>query len=64
LLQRFVENRGMRFPESETRAVDHETEMFPQADAAYQTMLSIPLFTAMSDFDQDRVITALGEVLT
>ena len=38
-------------------------EMFPQADAAYQTMLSIPLFTAMSDADQDRVITALGEVL-
>jgi dTDP-4-amino-4,6-dideoxygalactose transaminase len=39
-------------------------EMFPQADAAYQTMLSIPLFTAMSDADQDRVIAALGEVLT
>jgi len=38
-------------------------EMFPQADAAYQAMLSIPLFTAMSDADQDRVITALGEVL-
>lgn len=38
-------------------------EMFPHADAAYQTMLSIPLFTAMSDADQDRVITALGEVL-
>ena len=37
--------------------------MFPQADAAYQTMLSIPLFTAMSDADQDRVISALGEVL-
>lgn len=38
-------------------------EMFPQADAAYQAMLSIPLFTAMSDADQDRVIAALGEVL-
>ena len=38
-------------------------EMFPQADAAYETMLSIPLFTAMSDADQDRVITALTEVL-
>ncbi len=38
-------------------------EMFPQADAAYQTMLSIPLFTAMSDADQDRVIVALVEVL-
>ncbi len=38
-------------------------DMFPQADAAYQTMLSIPLFTAMSDADQDRVIAALREVL-
>lgn len=38
-------------------------EMFPKADAAYQSMLSIPLFTAMSDADQDRVITALREVL-
>jgi dTDP-4-amino-4,6-dideoxygalactose transaminase len=37
--------------------------MFPQADAAYQAMLSIPLFTAMSDADQDRVVFALGEVL-
>lgn len=38
-------------------------EMFPQADEAYKTMLSIPLFTAMRDADQDRVISALGEVL-
>lgn len=38
-------------------------EMFPRADEAYQRMLSIPLFTAMSDADQDRVIAALGEVL-
>ena len=37
--------------------------MFPQADEAYQTMLSIPLFTAMSDTDQDRVIAALHELL-
>ena len=37
--------------------------MFPQADAAYQTMLSIPLFTAMTDADQERVIAALREVL-
>jgi dTDP-4-amino-4,6-dideoxygalactose transaminase len=40
-----------------------EPEMFPEADAAYQRMLSIPLFTAMSDADQDRVIAALNEVL-
>ncbi len=38
-------------------------EMFPRADEAYQRMLSIPLFTAMTDADQDRVIDALGEVL-
>jgi dTDP-4-amino-4,6-dideoxygalactose transaminase len=37
--------------------------MFPQADAAYQAMVSIPLFTAMSDSDQERVIAALHEVL-
>ena len=39
-------------------------EMFPQADQAYQTMISIPLFTAMTDSDQDRVIAALNDVLT
>ncbi len=38
-------------------------EMFPQADAAYRSMISIPLFTAMSDADQTRVITALHEAL-
>ena len=38
-------------------------KMFPHADAAYQSMISIPLFTAMSDADQDRVIAALHEVL-
>ena len=37
--------------------------MFPEADAAYQAMISIPLFTAMSDSDQDRVIAALHEGL-
>ncbi len=38
-------------------------EQFPQADAAYQAMLSLPLFTAMSDAQQDRVIAALHELL-
>jgi dTDP-4-amino-4,6-dideoxygalactose transaminase len=37
--------------------------MFPHADAAYRSMISIPLFTAMSDDDQTRVIEALHEVL-
>ena len=39
------------------------SEMFPAADAAYLSMVSIPLYTAMSDADQDRVIDALREVL-
>lgn len=39
-------------------------EMFPVADKAYETMLSIPLYTAMSDDDQARVIDALREALT
>ncbi|GDY35258.1 DegT/DnrJ/EryC1/StrS aminotransferase family protein [Acidovorax sp. NB1] len=38
-------------------------QMFPHAETAYQSMISIPLFTAMSDADQDRVIAALHEVL-
>jgi dTDP-4-amino-4,6-dideoxygalactose transaminase len=38
-------------------------EQFPQADAAYQAMLSLPLFTAMQDCDQNRVIAALQEEL-
>ena len=38
-------------------------EMFPHSEAAYQRMLSIPLFTAMDDSDQDRVIAALHELL-
>lgn len=38
-------------------------DMFPQADMAYQKMLSIPLYTAMTDQDQDRVIQALIEAV-
>ncbi len=37
--------------------------MFPYADAAYRAMVSIPLFTAMSDDDQGRVIAALQDIL-
>ena len=36
---------------------------FPHAEAAYQRMLSIPLFTAMTDAEQTRVIDALGAIL-
>ena len=34
-------------------------DMFPVTDKAYQAMLSIPLYTAMSDEQQDRVIQVL-----
>ena len=40
-----------------------EPSMFPRADAAYLSMVSIPLFTAMSDDAQDQVVDALHEVL-
>jgi dTDP-4-amino-4,6-dideoxygalactose transaminase len=39
-------------------------EMFPNADAAYQSMISIPLYTRMSDDDQTRVISALHTILS
>jgi len=39
-------------------------DMFPVTDKAYQTMLSVPLYTAMSDEQQDRVIQVLREALT
>ena len=38
-------------------------QMFPEAEKAYNSMLSIPLFTKMSDHDQDRVIHALHILL-
>lgn len=38
-------------------------EMFPIADKAYLNMLSIPLYTAMTDEQQDRIISALNEAL-
>ncbi|MDR2011515.1 MAG: DegT/DnrJ/EryC1/StrS family aminotransferase [Rhodanobacter sp.] len=36
-----------------------KSEQFPVAEKAYQRMVSIPLFTAMSDSEQERVIAAL-----
>ena len=38
-------------------------EQFPVADRAYQRMVSLPLFTAMSEAEQDRVIAALRAAL-
>jgi len=38
-------------------------DMFPETDKAYMSMVSIPLYTAMSEEQQDRVIQALHEAL-
>lgn len=38
-------------------------EQFPEADAAYQSMLSLPLYTRMTDGDMQRVIANLQELL-
>lgn len=38
-------------------------DMYPETDKAYLSMVSIPLYTAMSDEQQDRVIQALHEAL-
>jgi len=38
-------------------------EQFPVAEACYDSMLTLPLYTKMSDADQDRVIRALRELL-
>ncbi len=39
-------------------------EAFPVAEASYQTMLSLPLYTRMLDAGQDRVVAALDELLS
>jgi dTDP-4-amino-4,6-dideoxygalactose transaminase len=38
-------------------------DMFPEADKAYHSMVSIPLYTRMTDEQQDRVINALHDAL-
>jgi dTDP-4-amino-4,6-dideoxygalactose transaminase len=38
-------------------------EQFPEAEAAYQSMVSLPLYTKMTDEDQTRVIRTLRELL-
>jgi len=40
-----------------------QPQQFPHAEAAYRAMLTLPLYTAMSDADQARVIAALRELL-
>ena len=36
---------------------------FPHADAAYEAMLTLPLYTRMTDADQQRVIDVLHDLL-
>lgn len=38
-------------------------EQFPNAEAAYQRIISIPLFTKMSEQDQQHVISAIKQVI-
>ncbi len=38
--------------------------MFPHAEAAYQSMFTIPLYTAMTDQQQDRIIDVLSELFS
>ncbi len=38
-------------------------EQFPEADAAYRSMLTLPLYTKMTDADQQRVVAALRGLL-
>ncbi|HEY0063291.1 MAG TPA: DegT/DnrJ/EryC1/StrS family aminotransferase [Telluria sp.] len=41
-----------------------ESAQFPAAEAAFQTMVSLPLYTKMSDADQQRTIANLRELLS
>jgi dTDP-4-amino-4,6-dideoxygalactose transaminase len=45
------------------RALCGTTGHFPVAEECYRRMLTLPLYTKMSDADQDRVIEALRELL-
>jgi dTDP-4-amino-4,6-dideoxygalactose transaminase len=40
-----------------------QPEQFPVADTAYQCMLSLPLYTRMTDEDQGRVVSVLKDLL-
>jgi dTDP-4-amino-4,6-dideoxygalactose transaminase len=40
-----------------------EAERFPNAEAAYHSVLTLPLYTRLSDDDQDRILRALTELL-
>jgi len=43
---------------------DLSAEQFPVAEASFQSMLTLPLYTKMSDADQQRVIANLWELLS
>jgi dTDP-4-amino-4,6-dideoxygalactose transaminase len=37
---------------------------FPNAESYYSRAMSLPIFNTMTDFQQNKVITALSEVLS
>lgn len=43
---------------------DLTTEMFPESDKAYQAMFSIPLYTSMTDEQQEYIVESLREILS
>jgi len=45
------------------RRLGFQPEMFPQAEAAYDQLLSLPLYPDLSPTDQDRVMTVLSSLL-
>jgi dTDP-4-amino-4,6-dideoxygalactose transaminase len=45
------------------RALGFRAGQFPEAEAHGATAITLPLHPRLSEQDQDRVVTALGEVL-
>jgi dTDP-4-amino-4,6-dideoxygalactose transaminase len=45
------------------RGLGYEKGLCPRAEAAYERLLSLPMFPAMDDRDVDDVVAAVGKVL-
>nr|WP_144311571.1 DegT/DnrJ/EryC1/StrS family aminotransferase [Desulfonatronospira thiodismutans] len=52
-----------RTPTAKRQALYDRTGMFPEAEKYYQEALTLPLFPAMSEADQDRVVEAIKRIL-
>jgi UDP-4-amino-4,6-dideoxy-N-acetyl-beta-L-altrosamine transaminase len=46
------------------RALGFKPGDFPMAEAHYETCLSLPIYPSMTDEEQDRVVSVLGDVLS